>query len=355
MSEERVCVARVWVALGLGALACAGGCTEESRAGYDVEICSTSIALYGALDGSRAEVIRPEQAAAIGALEDADGFEVCTGTLIAATAVLTGRHCSPPGGVWFRAMGATARAGIVGRYDHPERDLAILQLEAGPRIGAGVVEPIALYDAPLDASWVGREVTLAGAGDTELGTRGALHFIEESIASLDDQRITVDGEGTRGACGGDSGGPALTADFGGEAKLIGVLSRGDPSCVGKDVYERIDTARDWLDEQLGNAQNNPCGTVGPEGRCDAGAAAWCVNGQIVSNECADGTRCGWSTQDRGFRCVHPGEDPCQGVDGAGICVNNVLWRCNRGRLLAKECSPCGEVCSRGPTNVAQCR
>ena len=106
--------------------------------------------------------------------------------------------------------------------------------------------PIPPWPDLLDATWIGRELVLAGLGATEDGARGELLYVREPVVALAPSLITVDGRQQTGACGGDSGGPALAVDASGALRVVGTLSRGDSSCLGQDVYERIDVKRDWL-------------------------------------------------------------------------------------------------------------
>jgi hypothetical protein len=63
--------------------------------------------------------------------------------------------------------------------------------------------------------------------------------------------LTIDGEGRHGVCFGDSGGPVMVIDSGGVTSVAGNLSWGDPDCLGKDRYTRVDTNRAWLEGLLG--------------------------------------------------------------------------------------------------------
>jgi len=98
-----------------------------------------------------------------------------------------------------------------------------------------------------DGLGVGKSVTMAGIGVTENGERGVLHFVSEPIANLSDDSFIVDGEGSSGACAGDSGGPALVATDGTQI-VSGILSEGSPSCLHLDRYLRVAQYAGWIEE-----------------------------------------------------------------------------------------------------------
>ena len=94
------------------------------------------------------------------------------------------------------------------------------------------------------------EVTLAGLGETEDGSLQGLRFVNEKIVAVGNIEVTVDGIHESGACAGDSGGPLLARGNDGKAGVIGVLDRGSSSCVGRDVYLRVDRLRSWALEVM---------------------------------------------------------------------------------------------------------
>ena len=63
--------------------------------------------------------------------------------------------------------------------------------------------------------------------------------------------VIIDGEGTRGVCNGDSGGPVMVIAEDGTVRVAGTLHYGDPSCVGRDNYTRVDLFRDWIEGHTG--------------------------------------------------------------------------------------------------------
>jgi hypothetical protein len=177
---------------------------------------------------------------------------VCSATLIAPGRLLTAKHCAQAHRFRTGDVGAEHRFDVEARFEHPTRDLAVLTVDAS-LLSDLDVRPIPPWDGPVDASWIGRELTLAGLGLDEEMQSGRRLFSTEPVTRIEPDRIEVDGEGERGACSGDSGGPLLGADDAGAARVLGALSAGDPSCLGRDIYERVDTQRSWLEGALGAA------------------------------------------------------------------------------------------------------
>jgi len=100
----------------------------------------------------------------------------------------------------------------------------------------------------------GEIVTLAGYGITNGNGDGAgrLRSVDVKIAdarySLTE--VTLDQTKRRGACHGDSGGPAFIQNNNGGLLLWGVTSRGinDPTdhCIGQSVYTRVQPYTRWI-------------------------------------------------------------------------------------------------------------
>jgi hypothetical protein len=177
------------------------------------------------------------------------------------------------------------------------------------------------------------------------------------VVAVEGDTITVDGQGTRGACGGDSGGPLIVArdDAFTQGEILGVLSHGSTSCVGLDHYERIDTLASWIADTLAGIRAKPCGDVTHEGRCDGGEATYCAPEGLVRDVCASGLSCGWSVTAAGYRCGDVADDPCGGVGPATECADDAVVWCNHGTLERVDCGPCGGRCSVDPTRGAGCR
>jgi hypothetical protein len=97
---------------------------------------------------------------------------------------------------------------------------------------------------------VDQQAQLAGFGLTEDDTIGLRLFTDEVVIDDDGELITVDGEGQRGACLGDSGGPLLIRDGAGNVRVVGVLSHGSASCLNIDRYVLLYQVRDWLEAAI---------------------------------------------------------------------------------------------------------
>jgi hypothetical protein len=345
------------VRLLLGAAITAGAPLACSGAAPGQMSCETlqSSAIHGAIDdgGAASGVLSP-----LVALENEAGEIICTATLIDTRVVLTAAHCAAPQ-IWLRAgAGPTAvRASEARRFTHPTRDVMLIELSATPTFPAASQSPLALFTGALGPDWVGRQVTLAGFGATETGSSGTLHAVEEPVVAVDADTITVDGQGTRGACGGDSGGPLILPRGDGltQGEILGVLSHGSTSCVGLDHYERIDTLASWIADTLTAIRANPCGDVTREGRCGGGEATYCGPEGLVRDVCASGLSCGWSVTAAGYRCVDIADDPCGGVGPATECADDAVVWCDHGTLERVDCGPCGGRCSIDPTRGAGCR
>ena len=100
----------------------------------------------------------------------------------------------------------------------------------------------------------GEIVTLAGFGITNGSGSGAgkLRSVEVKIAKAQysQTEVSIDQTKRKGACHGDSGGPAFIQDNNGGLQIWGITSRGinDPSnlCIGESVYTRIQPYARWI-------------------------------------------------------------------------------------------------------------
>jgi hypothetical protein len=141
----------------------------------------------------------------------------------------------------------------------------------------------------------------------------------------------------------------------GAPRVLGVLSDGSASCMGEDVYVRVDALQSWIESIAGTAsQDSDCGTITAEGRCFYGSAVWCRGTQLAATPCGATMQCGWDSAQGGFRCVDPSADPCDGVDAIGACRNGAAMDCNGGVLRKKECGACGACKAEGQTGAPYC-
>jgi hypothetical protein len=327
------------------------------RSGLDATArCSgqTSAAIWGAdPDSGRIVALSAAQQAAIGAVQSSPESVVCSATLVAPRWVLTAAHCRRSERLWFRTSrgGKDVAVTVVRTLLHSDRDVALMELEADSQLISLGIRPIAVHAESLGEDWVGRDVTLAGFGQTENGNSGERRFVTERIASISREQVVVDGQGVSGACHGDSGGPLLAHD---PVEVIGVLSTGSASCVGVDRYERSDTLEAWIRATIEQAGIDPCGGLDWEGSCRDGHPMWCGGDLIVSEDCRGEQSCGYDVRAGGYRCLDAELDPCQGVGRLPECSDDVVVRCDAGELVRQDCASCGQRCELGAEG-ARCR
>lgn len=196
-----------------------------------------------------------------------NGGALCTASIVAADLVLTAAHCVEGGSlsemriVFSRSAGAQVTARVVKavvpsrwravREDEPDQgDIALVRF-AG-RLPAGYRAANLLADAT--GLRAGQAVTLAGYGITQTHPHtgsGRLRRVQVAIAEPNFGRteILFDQRAGRGACHGDSGGPAFV-ERDGQLWLLGLTNRGyhDPAdtCRQYAVYTKVSAYRKWL-------------------------------------------------------------------------------------------------------------
>lgn len=238
------------LALGLalaGVVACAsatdGTSPQQSASGdpgasNEVEVDTVEI-VHGVPDKGRDPAVVAIDVAGVG---------LCTGTLIAANVVLTARHCvsetseqvacpptsaqvkghRDPGSLVIYEGDNIATAHEIARgaevlvphsQDLCDNDIAAIVLDQDVDI-----EPVAVGKNAVTGGMPVRAVGYGKKGDN--GSAG-MKLLRDHVKVLEVAKAEFQvGEST---CQGDSGGPAL--DESGE--LVGVVSRGGPSCDGK--------------------------------------------------------------------------------------------------------------------------
>lgn len=163
-----------------------------------------------------------------------DTLELCTGTMVTPTVVLTAAHCltdAVGGGIVIGDAGNVLVVRGVQAFRHPGfrqvsasvfiNDVALIRLEAAVNLPT---LPILISSSPA----AGDKAQIFGYGqDTPAPANAALlRSGEVRISSLNADVITVDfnGDGSK-VCHGDSGGPLLSSTAQGAA-IIGITSSG---------------------------------------------------------------------------------------------------------------------------------
>ncbi len=283
-------------------------------------------------------------------------YGFCTGTIITDEWVLSAEHCGISPGDQFCVGPNPGNPNIcftiVESYDHPGgADMTLSRLDVPYYQRAPDLEPLRILEEALHQGWIGEPAEAAGYGQQEDGSSDRREFTDEVIVEIDDDKISIDGQGQSGVCFGDSGGPVMVYDSAGTIRVAGALSWGDPSCVDVDHFTRVDLYYDWIVSLAGAPAPSgpvPCGTVSTLGSCDipGGKATYCgADGNLVVDTCSGGDVCGYNQGEGGWRCMSAALDPCSGAGTFGSCNGGVLsWCTGEGVPQARDCGACGESC-----------
>lgn len=207
-------------------------------------------------------------------LLDTEKGALCTGNIIAANLILTAAHCTqahperiiaifstrmPQSSqdlqkmVWRRIIGGKTSAAwplLNASKDKEWGDIALLKFDGALPTGYKAAKLLANKAVLRN----GMTVTLAGFGITD-GIRhtdtDALRKVDVKFADVNfsSTELLMDQRQGRGACHGDSGGPALIKVAGSDV-LVGVTSRGskDPqdTCLQFSVYTSVVAHLNWI-------------------------------------------------------------------------------------------------------------
>ncbi len=238
-------------------------------------IAQTTVLIYGTVPAQsqfQIDAKKPKPTPTQNPSQGQDQAYICTGTLIAQDIVVTAAHCvaTQPENIRIvfdtdisditQANAASKVRKITGYLANPKYamnkdqdqdtgDIAVIRIAGSLPDG---YHPATLYSGTPQA---GDDAVLAGYGITDGQTQagsGVLRQVSVPVASVFSQtEIELDQRGGKGACHGDSGGPAF-ANTGNGLALWGVTSRGYPNtqagatCTMFVVYTEVGAYTDFI-------------------------------------------------------------------------------------------------------------
>lgn len=298
-----------------------------------------------------------------GQIQAVGTFHSCSGTFITDEWVLTAGHCgvttSDEFCIGVEPANPNVCFGIAEVHSHAQGDMTVVRVDGSASSRLPGTQPIPIFlDSLVD--FVGQTAEAAGYGQQEDGGYGEREFTAEPIADVSGDELTIDGQGARGVCFGDSGGPVMVIAADGSARVAGALSWGDGNCLGLDRYTRVDTYGDWVLSFIGEVPD-PIDPPPPEcegaatgfGRCDGDTLVWCAGGAVVERPCGScgGDICGLLDSTNGFACL---DASCRDLPTGGQCAGSVLTSCASGGRTTRDCASGGDICDLDVDGYAAC-
>jgi hypothetical protein len=218
----------------------------------------------------------------------------CTGNLIHPRAAVFAAHCGESPAIVF---GESRRGSFEVRteqcwvnpdYNHrPGADWGICTLVEEVNLP---VTPLA-YGCELDVLEPGTPVVQVGFGRTSDSSGGSTkNWVVTQINAVGETELFIGGGG-KGACPGDSGGPAFIELDDGSFRQIGIISTYRGICGSENTYARTDVALPWFESVTG-MDLTPChdsatGTWEPGPEC----VGFFAGGSEGSGTWSDGGPC----------------------------------------------------------------
>ncbi len=253
------------LALGLVLIGCG------TQAGADI---------VGGIDVNDSDPIRASTVSLYTPLPNGRGGSLCTASIIAKDIAVTAAHCIQPNGpkpvVLFgrdlRSAQTVKRQAVASVVNsnwsrHHGRgmdqgDIALVRFPGGLPAGYHRVAT-----AKSDTAIVkGRPAILAGYGISDARTRSGSGILRKTDVRIANPRkgkseMILDQSHGRGACHGDSGGPAFVQSRG-KSILAGVTNRSYPSrapddCGHQVVYTKVAAYRDWIKKSEKSLRSRP--------------------------------------------------------------------------------------------------
>jgi MYXO-CTERM domain-containing protein len=208
-------------------------------------------------------------------------------------------------------------------------------------LGATPTTPvIPALSATDDALAVGSTFTLVGFGKTDTGTStttsGSMNTARREVARtvkvLTAAQFQYDQTDLKGACSGDSGGPALMMTNNG-MRVAGLTSFGDPACSVEGVSVRVSSAASLIQSFIAGAPTaldcDECtlASVGPDNTCVAQGEA-----------CGDtASSCGKFLACAGTCSTSSCANSCASQFSAGAAAYDAMIKC--------QCGACSTECT----------